>query len=1576
MCNVEVKNSKRCVGKKKKSTNHKKIDNRKKVKWNHDLEVIPNKFADILIDKPDNNVKDDKKVNVKEVLRDKAKADLIEEDDRFVKLFDDKSLKMMEKQAKVVEDKMDNLEDKLFPISINDDEKKIGDNDVNVYDHDEYDNNLWNEEQWLNWFHKEVTEGEEQVKAKTIRTETTTKNEGKKDSNVPEPSESNSEILTNFADNNDNNDLINDCNADNELSFDKVSNDEDYIVEDKVSCINDIDNKCFKSEKEIEEDSFNENGFERFDYDEVPSTQTKTDVDQMNQNLDLKDLAMNKNLNSDGLAVCKNQEYNVEEILDNDNKAKVVNGDPKLNLNNLEFYQGLNFEDLEFFKKKRSYHEYNREVNVVEELRNNLIKNCRKNNVNTVERRYCIPPPRKRNYTNLKTVGRVAGCETSILIDTGASSSLISENLWMNIGRPRLKKDKYPTRWCSASGEDLQVLGEVELNITLLEEEHLNNFTVVKKLTYDCIMGMDLLHKFGLIIDLVKHRMKLTGPNQYIPIKIFRKEQSVMYQVNQLQSITLSPRSRYFIRGRIDEAESIPNGTTCLVESCQKHPYLKIACSLNQVGDNNEVIYEVYNLAEEEVTLAKKIPIVKVTLLLQFTEVNSLKDLEERELKKKESDVNNVCNMELRDLADENKNLIDEDKNLADESKNLEDDHNFEVHFKDSSLTKEQKQKLIKELTRFKDVFVTSSKAPGRTPYLKFRIDTEDHKPIRNNPYRISKRESDIMEQEINQYLQLGLIRISQSPWSSPVLMIRKPDGGIRFCIDCRKLNSITVKDSYPLPRIDDLLDVLGGAEYFSSMDIASGYWNVPMHEDSIEKTAFSCKFGLYEWVVMPFGLTNAPAAFQKLMDQVLMNLKWKICLVYLDDCVIFSKNFDVHLAHIVEVLSRFRNAGFKLKMKKCHWGRRSIPFLGHIVTNRGILPNPAKVITVMRAKPPTDVSTLRSFTGLTSYFRRFIKGYAKIAGPLEELKKKSVEWNWDKNCQHAFEELKLALCKPPILAYPRWNEEFILHTNACVNSIGAVLLQRQDKKERVIAYAGRVTSNRERRYGITELECLAVVFGVKKFRCYLEGNHFTLITDHTALVWLFKTGSRSNNRMLMRWVLELQSYEFVVKYRPGEQHGDADGISRIIYDQLLPRSSNDDLVAALKLRSGKKILRKDEVDRANQVQADLNNDDRNDGEELNPSLNEVQNDKTLSMEEKSDLEKTFVQLSKNGLREEDEFSNPYIYELYIEQRNSTWMLPIILYLEQGLLPLDNHQVNFIKRNHELYNLDEEGILMKKVKIDKRLRRSVNENNNFVNVIVLPYKFCEEVLQMGHDDRFSGHLGRLKTYERIRSRYFWPKMKSDIFNYVDSCGLCGRYKGERNFRFGKRQPMNDYSTMQPFDFIVADAVGPLPETKNKNRYLITITDYFSRWAEAIPVRDLKSSTWIVVLENFICRFGVPIKLLTDQGGNFISDLAKDFYKLLGISKKTSTGYHPETQGLDERINGTLIKILKMYVEDHQKDWDLRINCVLFAYRTAYHETLKDSPFFVVYGREPRIPMDVRFLNSNKKIKKGSIEEYR
>ncbi|KAG3068028.1 hypothetical protein PI124_g19541 [Phytophthora idaei] len=480
-------------------------------------------------------------------------------------------------------------------------------------------------------------------------------------------------------------------------------------------------------------------------------------------------------------------------------------------------------------------------------------------------------------------------------------------------------------------------------------------------------------------------------------------------------------------------------------------------------------------------------------------------------------------------------------------------EYDFEVDFQDSSLGAEQRRPFAEMLKGMMNLFVETSKKPGRTELLKFSIDTGTRLPIKPPPYRVSKAEGDVMESEIQEYLDLGLIRPSTSPWASPVLMIRKPDGGIWFCIDYRKLNAVTVKDSYPMPLVDDILDVLGNAKLFSTMDIASGYWNVPMDPDSVEKTYFTSKFGLYERLVIPFGLCNAVPAFERLMENVLVDLKWRTCLVYLDDCVVFSDDFPTNLIRVQQVLERFRVAGFKLKMKKCHWGRDQVGFLGHILTPTGILPDPKKAKTVMNIERPHDLHTVRAFLGLTSYFRRYIPGFAAIADPLERLKQKGVAFRWNDDCEVAFRQLQRALAKPPILVYPNFKKRFKLYVDSSHLAVGACLMQEVDMRDRVIAYASKMLVGSQRNWvnktsGTTEIECWGIVWATRKFRCYLDHAEFDLFTNHQALTWIFGEKTRTSNAKLARCAMEPSQLRSKVHHRPGTSMGHGDGLSRLYH--------------------------------------------------------------------------------------------------------------------------------------------------------------------------------------------------------------------------------------------------------------------------------------------------------------------------------------------------------------------------------------------------------------------------------------------
>lgn len=458
------------------------------------------------------------------------------------------------------------------------------------------------------------------------------------------------------------------------------------------------------------------------------------------------------------------------------------------------------------------------------------------------------------------------------------------------------------------------------------------------------------------------------------------------------------------------------------------------------------------------------------------------------------------------------------------------------------------REKLRDVLRQHLDAFAWAAEDLGRTNVVKHQIDTGNATPIRTPPRRIPIHWQGELQKLIEEMLEKGVIRPSTSPWAAPVVLVKKKDGSFRLCVDYRRLNGVTRKDAFPLPRIDDLFDALGGSAYFSTLDLVSGYWQVEVDESDRAKTAFVVPSGLYEFQTMPFGLSNAPATFQRLMQKVLHELIPHKCLVYLDDVIVHGKTKDEHLNNLAEVLTCLIKVGLKLQPTKCHFLQKEVAYLGHIISETGIRTDPRKTEQVRAWPTPTSVEELRSFLGLASYYRRFIKGFSEVAAPLNALLQKGCIFDWSIECQAAFDRLRDSLCTNPVLVFPDLSAhagEFVLDTDASDQAIGAVLSQKgSDGRERVVSYSSRTLTSRERNYCTTRKEMLALVFFIKQHRHYLLGRKFVVRTDHQSLKWL--QNFRDPEGQIARWQQQLQEYDFECHHRPGKQHGNADALSRI----------------------------------------------------------------------------------------------------------------------------------------------------------------------------------------------------------------------------------------------------------------------------------------------------------------------------------------------------------------------------------------------------------------------------------------------
>ena len=489
-----------------------------------------------------------------------------------------------------------------------------------------------------------------------------------------------------------------------------------------------------------------------------------------------------------------------------------------------------------------------------------------------------------------------------------------------------------------------------------------------------------------------------------------------------------------------------------------------------------------------------------------------------------------------------------------------------------------QKQKVQELFSKWNSIIPKSSTDLGHTDAVRHKINLTDEKPFKEQNRRIPPAIYNEVKERINDMLGIGAIRPSKSPWSSNVVIVRKKDNTIRFCIDFRKLNLRTKKDAYPIPKIEDTLHMLSGSKYFSKLDLKSGYWQVEMDEDDKEKTAFQVPgIGFYECNRMPYGLSNAPATFQRLMERCMGDINLHDCLIYLDDVIIFSKTIEQHITRLEKVFQRLQEYNLKLNPKKCEFFKTKVTYLGHVVSSEGIQTDPSKVEAVKTWPRPNTVKEVRKFLGFASYYRRFIKDFSSVARPLNNLlighptktqKKvkssiKRAPFVWNSEQEDAFQNLKFMMTNAPVLAYADYSRPFTVHTDASTKGLGAVLYQMHNNKERVVAFASRSLKAAERNYPAHKLEFLALKWAVsERFHDYLYGSEFTVITDNNPLTYVTTTAKLDATGH--RWLASLANYNFEIKYRPGKQNADADGLSRLPKQTLDKSTVNAILVANL----------------------------------------------------------------------------------------------------------------------------------------------------------------------------------------------------------------------------------------------------------------------------------------------------------------------------------------------------------------------------------------------------------------------------
>ena len=710
------------------------------------------------------------------------------------------------------------------------------------------------------------------------------------------------------------------------------------------------------------------------------------------------------------------------------------------------------------------------------------------------------------------------------LLDSGAGRSLLRSDIFQRISSLAINfSPVVPVDLYDINDRKLSTKGVVSLEITVMGDRLLQEFIVVDAITEDCVLGLDALYGHSFVFDGRERTIyRIKEPGQDIPRHpIFVTDSKVVLPPSSATVVETSPFGRH-----------VPKDMTFVLRTALELPTgLRIEPYVFEIGAGGLFRIVVVNTLNSAVILPK------------FQVLGSL-------------DFINNKKVSIASCSVQGSSSIDVDLNVP-ESPDLKG---------------EDLKILSLFLRQHSHMFATKTAELGCTGLVKHVIDTEGQGPIRLRPYRASARQKEVATAIINELLDTKIIRPSISPWAAPIVLVKKKDGGDRLCVDYRKLNSVTKRDSFPLPRIDDVLDMLHGQCFFTTLDLASGYWQIEMDEGSKEKTAFIVDNNLYEWNRLAFGLTNAPGTFQRLMNHVLRSVVGKFCLVYLDDIIVFSKTRETHLVNLKVIFDLLDQAGLKLGFAKCTFMRTSVNYLGHVISALGISPDPTKIEKIADYPQPTSVVELQSFLGLASYYRRFIKQFATIAHPLtvQTGKKKDEALVWGDKELSAFQHLRSCLISPPILAFPDFSKEFQIYTDASNYGIGAVLSQIQEGNEVVIAYASKHLSPAEMKYSTIEREALAVIKGIERFRYYLLDEPFLIVSDHRPLQWL--SSYKDENSRLGRWAIFLSGVKYTIKYRPGRVHENADCLSRIPVASIEARPT--ELLVAIKEQASDPLCR------------------------------------------------------------------------------------------------------------------------------------------------------------------------------------------------------------------------------------------------------------------------------------------------------------------------------------------------------------------------------------------------------------------
>ena len=1025
------------------------------------------------------------------------------------------------------------------------------------------------------------------------------------------------------------------------------------------------------------------------------------------------------------------------------------------------------------------------------------------------------------------------------IVDTGSAYTLVKESVANRVGE--INQRRCPPRLKGVTGTPLRILGMLWAEVQVGHDRTVQKWLPVvpdEYLTVDLLLGCDLLSQERYSID-ARRRVMMWGGAPYVvnylqrqknqvdrvqldPSDLFRPEETFQ-NLNLTKPEKLAPYQTRFVPIKVKQDP----GASLIVYpqshfSHNSHPFLVT------VDTEQNVHLPLMNASKTEKTFRVGTVVGSVEPI-EITACQSTQDTPQ-------------IQNDLLPHNDQASGQGTRTQRLGELVKKQKWQH----------LTPAQRDELRQLILSHDPLFILDEKELGTIHGPPAHIKVDNPNPSRGRMYRYPERAKQLIADMLTDMEEREIIERSTAAWLSPIVLVNKPDGTKRMCLDYRHVNKHLAADVYPLPRLEELVEQAAGHPYYVTLDMREAYFQVMLDEASRDLTTFSDGVTLYRFRRLPFGLNCSPAIFSRRMASLLTPLLQKGWVKnYLDDLILWAPTFTELIDRLSQLFTLLAENGVKLNLSKCTFGLKEVSFLGNRISEAGSTPDPKNIEAIANTKPPKTVKEVRRFLGMCGFYRRHVPAFAKIATPLTQLTRARTTFHWTESCQRAFETLKDCLVNAPVLVKVQLDQPFILTTDASNTHVGAVLSQPQpDGSNKPVGYFSKKLGSCETRYSATDKEALAIVLACRHFHHYLWGTRFTVVTDHQPLTSVFKRKTKSPR--MNRWILEMREYNYEIQYVKGKDNYVADYLSRPV--QVVTRDSPQSWLG----------------------------------------LNAQQ----------------FVE----------------------RQREDAVWAELVDYLQGGKLPLRK----LPKTTLQQFELVEELLYYVREKSDGSLHHS----------LVVPRSLIVKAVQHAHE--LSGHLGQKKTITRAEDLFYWPNLKTDVCDFVKKCVTCQRFKGEK----GLQQQWKELPAVtKPLERIGIDLTD-MVAGNHGFRYSLTVVDHYSRFVRFFPLKTKHTTHVTQALGQYVADYGPPGGIVLDNGGEFTSAEFQQFCHHQHIQLFYTTPYHPQGNGITERLHRTLKSILSALCQGHPLRWPQLLHACETTMNQAVHTTTGQQPFFLFFNRYP------------------------